>query len=244
MSFRNTTPPSRLLDQRVISSRSRLNGLEPICHIESNAIVVISRFSQLHRSWYGTSTFASVLPQNTQLNLKALLLEGVIDTKESLLQRIEWHYTKQFLQSVYKVVGSLDLIGNPASFFSDLGGGVKDFYYEPRKGLVKSPSAFTYVSLPGATYPMPRTRKPECSELVYSFYFFPALLKGLASGTTSLLSGVFIGGAAGVLSAASASTTIVGHFASALTFDPLYRRRRQLLQQQHATRTSQVLIWI
>lgn len=66
-----------------------------------------------------------------------------------------------------------------------------------------------------------------------------AATQGLASGTTSLLSGVFIGGAAGVLNAASAGTTIVGHFASALTFDPHYRRRRQLLQQQHAAGTGQ-----
>lgn len=73
------------------------------------------------------------------------MLEGVIDSADSLLQRVVWHYTKQVLQSVYKIVGSLDLIGNPATFFSDVGGGVKDFYYEPRKGLVKSPSAFTYV---------------------------------------------------------------------------------------------------
>ena len=139
---------------------------------------------------------------------KALLLDGVIDSAESLIQRVVWHYTKQILQSVYKVVGSLDLIGNPASFFSDVGGGVKDFYYEPRKGLVKSPSAFTY---------------------------------GLASGTTSLLAGVFGGGAAGVLNATSAGTKIIGHFASALTFDPNYRRRRQLLLQQHAGGTGQGL---
>ena len=55
------------------------------------------------------------------------------------------------------IVGSLDLIGNPATFFSDVGGGVKDFYYEPRKGLVKSPSAFTYVRAPAT-----RTSNPNC----------------------------------------------------------------------------------
>lgn len=83
---------------------------------------------------------------------------------------------------------------------------------------------------------------PVLSQLLIMCIFFGHVMQGLASGTTSLLSGVFIGGAAGVLSAASAGTTIVGHFASALTFDPQYRRRRQLLQQQHAARTSQVSI--
>merc|ERR1712046_54432 len=48
----------------------------------------------------------------------------------------------QTLQSVYKLVGSLELLGNPASFISDVRGGVKQFFYEPRKGLVKSPAAF------------------------------------------------------------------------------------------------------
>ena len=51
-------------------------------------------------------------------------------------------FTLQVLQSLYKLVGSLDLLGNPAAIFSDVSGGVTQFLYQPRVGLVKSPAAF------------------------------------------------------------------------------------------------------
>ena len=47
------------------------------------------------------------------------------------------------------------------------------------------------------------------------------------------------GSAAGLMGMASAGTKLVGHFASALTLDPRYRRRRQLWQQQQAADTGQ-----
>lgn len=43
----------------------------------------------------------------------------------ALVQRLQWHYTIQLLTSVYKLVGSLDFIGNPAAVFSDVRGGFK-----------------------------------------------------------------------------------------------------------------------
>lgn len=43
---------------------------------------------------------------------------------------------------MYKLIGSLDLIGNPLGLFNDVSGGVQLFFYEPSKGLVKSPEAF------------------------------------------------------------------------------------------------------
>jgi Vacuolar-sorting-associated 13 protein, DH-like domain len=38
---------------------------------------------------------------------------------------------------MYKILGSSDLIGNPSSLVSNLGTGVKDFFYEPAQGVVK-----------------------------------------------------------------------------------------------------------
>lgn len=38
---------------------------------------------------------------------------------------------------LYKIIGSVDLIGNPLSFVGSLGTGVKDFFYEPAQGLIK-----------------------------------------------------------------------------------------------------------
>jgi len=80
---------------------------------------------------------------NSNLQLSALLLnEASFQTVSSLVDRIVWHYTVQVLQGVYKLIGGLDLIGNPLALFNDVSGGVQSFFYEPRKGLVQSPEAF------------------------------------------------------------------------------------------------------
>ena len=81
--------------------------------------------------------------QNSQLRLNSLLLEErLFESAAALQQQLLSHYTMQVLQSVHRLVGSLDLLGNPASIFSDVSGGVSQFFYQPRKGLVKSPAAF------------------------------------------------------------------------------------------------------
>lgn len=48
----------------------------------------------------------------------------------------------QALRQWYKVVGSVEVLGNPVGLVSSLGSGVMDFFYEPAKGLVKSPKDF------------------------------------------------------------------------------------------------------
>ena len=64
--------------------------------------------------------------QSSQLRLNALLLDDrVFESVDALLERVGWHYAMQVLQGAYRLVGSLDLLGNPASIFSDLGGGVR-----------------------------------------------------------------------------------------------------------------------
>lgn len=80
---------------------------------------------------------------NSSLQLSALLLFDTLFTSvDSLVERIVWHYTLQVVSSVYKLIGSLDIIGNPVALFADVSGGVEQFFYEPRKGLVQSPEAF------------------------------------------------------------------------------------------------------
>lgn len=45
------------------------------------------------------------------------------------------------MKQIYKVIGSLEIIGNPSQLLSSLGTGVRDFFYEPAMGIVKSPTA-------------------------------------------------------------------------------------------------------
>lgn len=74
--------------------------------------------------------------------LNALLLRHPLMTKEALQDRIMKHYTRCGTYELYKIVGSLELIGNPVGLFNDLTTGVKDLFYEPASALTRSPEEF------------------------------------------------------------------------------------------------------
>jgi len=81
--------------------------------------------------------------QNTHIEVNCLEFNDTsLDSFDELIKRIVWHYTWQVLQSVYKQVLSLEVLGNPASIVNDMTGGVREFFYQPARGLVKSPAAF------------------------------------------------------------------------------------------------------
>lgn len=46
-------------------------------------------------------------------------------------------YITQGITQIYKVLGSLDIIGNPVKLVRNVGGGFYDFVNEPRKGFRK-----------------------------------------------------------------------------------------------------------
>ena len=48
----------------------------------------------------------------------------------------------EVLQQLHKLVGSLDVLGNPAALFADVRGGVRTFFREPQRGALKSPKGF------------------------------------------------------------------------------------------------------
>jgi len=79
---------------------------------------------------------------NAPVKLNALLLEHPFASWTSLTNKIIAHYRRQGLQEVYKVLGSVDMLGNPVGLVNNLGTGVVDFFFEPAQGLVKSPKDF------------------------------------------------------------------------------------------------------
>jgi len=76
------------------------------------------------------------------LELNGLLLENPFDTQADLMQKIVTHYTVQGVAQAYKIMGALDIIGSPINLFSNITTGFYDFFHEPAKGIVKSPSDF------------------------------------------------------------------------------------------------------
>lgn len=61
-------------------------------------------------------------------------------TQHDVTRIIQEHYLHSALGQLYKIVGSLDVVGNPIALISSLGVGVRDFFYEPAHALITSPT--------------------------------------------------------------------------------------------------------
>ena len=79
---------------------------------------------------------------NAPLRMNALALEHMFCGRQLVGRKLQAHYTRQALAEAYKVVGSIDFIGNPVGLFDSLTTGVMDFFYEPVRGVVAGPAAF------------------------------------------------------------------------------------------------------
>lgn len=80
---------------------------------------------------------------NAPIKLNALILEHPFVSMNELIDRLKKHYTRAGIIELYKIIGSLDVLGNPVGLFNDIGTGVKDFFYEPAAAITKSPLEFT-----------------------------------------------------------------------------------------------------
>jgi hypothetical protein len=79
---------------------------------------------------------------NAPVRLNALLTKYVFSTWTEVQTRVTTHYVQQLLSQVHRLLGASAAIGNPVGLVSNLGAGVKDFFYEPAQGLTESPAAF------------------------------------------------------------------------------------------------------
>ncbi|KAJ6262787.1 Vacuolar protein-sorting-associated protein [Drechslerella dactyloides] len=86
--------------------------------------------------------FANVLTMaigninDAPVKLNSLLLENVRVSVPILLQRVQDHYSQEFLYQVHKILGSADFLGNPVGLFNNISSGVMDIFYEPYQGFV------------------------------------------------------------------------------------------------------------
>jgi len=106
--------------------------MEPLCDDPN-----LQRFHPTHELVGLAQQLLSL--RSATLKLDALLLDDArFASLEALTAKVSAHYQSQALRGLYRLIGSLDLLGNPAALFSDIGGGVRTFFYEPSSGLVSS----------------------------------------------------------------------------------------------------------
>lgn len=70
------------------------------------------------------------------IRLSALVIENVRLSPNVLTERISMHYTQAMLFQLYRLVGSIDVLGNPVGLFNNVGSGMISLFYEPYQGLV------------------------------------------------------------------------------------------------------------
>jgi Vacuolar-sorting-associated 13 protein C-terminal/SHR-binding domain of vacuolar-sorting associated protein 13 len=79
---------------------------------------------------------------NAPLKFTSFVVCHVFESPESLGRIVAMHYSSQLTKQIFGILGSLVILGAPADFISNVGTGVRDFFYEPINGLVHGPAQF------------------------------------------------------------------------------------------------------
>jgi hypothetical protein len=76
------------------------------------------------------------------LTFTSFVVGHVFESPQALLRVIATHYSSQLTKQIFGILGSLAILGAPADFISNVGTGVRDFFYEPIQGAVHGPRQF------------------------------------------------------------------------------------------------------
>ena len=97
---------------------------------------------------YRWLTYVKRIPSldNAIVRLNSFMVENVYESSGLLMTRISLGFERDFKKhmgaAAGRVIGSLTAIGKPAVLSRNVGGGVKEFFYEPYQGAIHSPEAF------------------------------------------------------------------------------------------------------
>jgi len=73
------------------------------------------------------------------LTLNGIVLENVFDSKEAITKKIVDKYKDEVTKSIPKLLGSLDIVGNPVGLFTNISSGVVDLVEKPVQGFLQGP---------------------------------------------------------------------------------------------------------
>lgn len=100
--------------------------------------LVSKQFGTILRTILNAAATVVTNLDHAPLEIPELYSENLFETSHALLFYILQHYTTHGLRSVYKMIGSVDFLGNPVGLVSTLGTGVKDFFYTPAQMLLEN----------------------------------------------------------------------------------------------------------
>ncbi len=80
--------------------------------------------------------------EDAPIVLDGIILNDCTDTMQGINNKLIAHYKNSVLKQLYKIFGSLNIIGNPVSLFRNISTGFKDLKEKPAEGFVEGPLEF------------------------------------------------------------------------------------------------------
>jgi regulator of replication initiation timing len=81
------------------------------------------------------------------IRLQGKAIDHVFESPNEILSSVKNYYVNETLKQVYKIIGSLDFVGNPTILFSSFVSGVRDLVVAPTKAFLKSPTDVRKVGM-------------------------------------------------------------------------------------------------
>jgi regulator of replication initiation timing len=81
------------------------------------------------------------------IRLQGKAIDHVFESPNEILSSVKNYYVNETLKQVYKIIGSLDFVGNPTILFSSFVSGVRDLVVAPTKAFLKSPTNVKKVGM-------------------------------------------------------------------------------------------------
>ena len=66
-------------------------------------------------------------------------IDHVFESPAEILDSIRNYYMNETLKQIYKIIGSLDFVGNPTMLINSFASGVRDFFYLPSMAFLRTP---------------------------------------------------------------------------------------------------------
>ena len=88
--------------------------------------------------------------ESTELKLAGYKIEKLLQPRSQFIMSMINHYRSQGIRELYKIVGSVELLGNPFALINSLKAGVKEMFYDPAVALIESPTKFGESLLKGS----------------------------------------------------------------------------------------------
>eukprot|EP01017_Pseudomicrothorax_dubius_P031197 TRINITY_DN3958_c0_g1_i4.p1 TRINITY_DN3958_c0_g1~~TRINITY_DN3958_c0_g1_i4.p1 ORF type:complete len:632 (+),score=84.39 TRINITY_DN3958_c0_g1_i4:151-2046(+) len=93
--------------------------------------------NQLFNSMTSSLGVALTNLDEAPLRLNSLALRDVFDNQAGLSLKLFNHYQEAIIKSIFKLLGSINILGNPVGLFKNLSSGISDLIEKPLKGFEK-----------------------------------------------------------------------------------------------------------